>query len=115
MAIRLGATTSKTPKTNDKKTLKGWWRKLVAKTERPTRFPVVPLPAKYANESKQTTVVGGKPVPFLPHQVASMKARTSVDELGPIDELKEGVQPKKAVHDPTIVATNMVFMMSSAM
>ena len=115
MVIILGAKTSKPTAKSEKKTLKGWWRKLVAKTERPTRFPVVPLPAKYANESKQTTVVGGKPVPFLPQQVASMKARVSVDELGPIDELKEGVQPKKVVYDPTIVSTNMVFMMSSAM
>ncbi|KDO22301.1 hypothetical protein SPRG_12141 [Saprolegnia parasitica CBS 223.65] len=115
MAIFLGFKSSSTSKKNEKKTLKGWWRKLVAKTERPNRFPVVPLPAKYANESKQTTVVGGKPVPFLPQQVASMKARVSVDELGPIDELKEGVQPKKVVQDPAIVSTNMVFMMSSAM
>ncbi|KDO20619.1 hypothetical protein SPRG_12976 [Saprolegnia parasitica CBS 223.65] len=115
MAIILGFKSSTISENNEKKTLKGWWRKLVGKTERPKQFPVVPLPAKYANESKQTTVVGGKPVPFLPQQVALMKARVSVDELGSIDELKEGVQPKKAVHDPTTVSTHMVLMMSSAM
>ncbi|OQR80848.1 hypothetical protein ACHHYP_17121 [Achlya hypogyna] len=106
-------------KPSDKKQpgrLKSWWKRLLHKRHPATKTPVVPLPAKYANESNKMTVVGGKPVPFLPKQVASMKARKSVDDLGPIDELKEGIQPKKAdAPEPIAASTTMAFMMSTAM
>ncbi|OQS06650.1 hypothetical protein THRCLA_20325 [Thraustotheca clavata] len=77
------------------RSIKGWFKRLCCKKTSP-HVSVIPLPEKYIQESSEMMFVGGKQVPFLPKQVAALKARSSWDELGRIDECKEGIVQKES-------------------
>ncbi|EQC30256.1 hypothetical protein SDRG_12106 [Saprolegnia diclina VS20] len=55
-------------------------------SKRPTT-PVVPLPACYAHAKYTTSLVGGKRVAFVPHQVRRLRLRRSMKlRISPIYE-----------------------------
>ncbi|KDO20803.1 hypothetical protein SPRG_13619 [Saprolegnia parasitica CBS 223.65] len=79
--------------------------KYLAQLSKRQNTPVVPLPACYARAKYATSLVGGKRVAFIPHQVRRLRARRCMKRISPI--LEDGYHPMSRSSLPVVAGPTL--------